>query len=117
MKNPILLFALAILSWIPLSGFAKGEKDTASFTVSGNCDMCKTRIEAGARVLENTVLGNGCAVERGAVVQQSILWDGAVAMRDTWLERCVVGEGCHVKTNAAIFDGVIVNPIRKNGNG
>lgn len=74
-------------------------------------DNC--RIEAGAKVLENTVLGNNCAVERGAVVKQSILWDGAVAMRDTWLERCVVGKDCHVKTNAAIFDGVIVDPIRK----
>lgn len=73
------------------------------------------RIEAGAKVLENTVLGNNCAVERGAVVKQSILWDGAVAMRDTWLERCVVGRGCHVKTNAAIFDGVIVDPLRKEG--
>jgi NDP-sugar pyrophosphorylase family protein len=72
------------------------------------------RIESGAKVLENTVLGNGCAVERGAVVKESILWDGAVAMRDTWLERCVVGKGCHVKTNAAIFDGVIVDPIRKD---
>ena len=46
-------------------------------------------------------------------MKESILWDGAVAMRDTWLERCVVGRGCHVKTNAAIFDGVIVDPIRK----
>jgi Nucleoside-diphosphate-sugar pyrophosphorylase involved in lipopolysaccharide biosynthesis/translation initiation factor 2B, gamma/epsilon subunits (eIF-2Bgamma/eIF-2Bepsilon) len=72
-------------------------------------------IEAGARVLENTVLGNGCAVERGAVVKESILWDGATAMRDTWLERCVVGRDCKVKTNAAIFDGVIVDPLRKNG--
>jgi NDP-sugar pyrophosphorylase family protein len=76
--------------------------------IGNNC-----RIEAGAKVLENTVLGHGCAVERGAVVKQSILWDGAVAMRDTWLERCVVGKDCHVKTNAAIFDGVIVDPVRK----
>src|SRR2546421_847269 len=75
------------------------------------------RIEADAKVLENSVLGNGCAVERGAVVKQTIMWDGAVAMRDTWLERCVVGKGCHVKTNAAIFDGVIVDPIRKDAAG
>lgn len=74
-------------------------------------DNC--HIEANARVLEGSVLGNGCAVERGAVVKQSILWEGAVAMRNTWLERCVVGHDCHVKTNAAIFDGVIVDPIRK----
>ena len=72
------------------------------------------RVEAGARVLENSVLGNECTVERGAVVKESILWDGATVQRDTWLERCVVGKGCHVKTNAAIFDGVIVDPIRKD---
>lgn len=76
-------------------------------------DNC--RIEAGAKVLENTVLGNGSAVEMGAVVKQSILWEGAVVMRDTWLERCVVGQNCHVKSNAAVFDGVIVNPLRKDG--
>jgi len=53
-------------------------------------------------------------VEKGAVVQESILWDGAVVMRDTMLVRCVVGHGCKVKSNVAIFDGVIVdaNPRR-----
>jgi mannose-1-phosphate guanylyltransferase/phosphomannomutase len=69
-------------------------------------------IEAGARVMENSVIGNGCAVERGATIRQSILWDGAVAMRDTWLERCVVGKDCKVKSNAAVFDGVIVDPLK-----
>jgi mannose-1-phosphate guanylyltransferase/phosphomannomutase len=79
--------------------------------IGNNC-----RIEAGARVMENSVLGNGCEVERGAVVKQSILWDGAKVMRDTWIERCVVGKDCRVKTNAAIFDGVIVDPMRKCDN-
>ncbi len=73
-------------------------------------------IEANARVLENTVIGNHCAVEKGAIVKDSILWDGAVVMRQTQLERCVVGRGCHVKTNVAVFDGVIVDPIRRENN-
>jgi len=51
------------------------------------------------------------------VVKQSILWHGACVMRNTVLERCVVGERCRVKSNAAVFDGVIVDPIRRNGNG
>lgn len=76
-------------------------------------DNCK--IEARARVLENTVIGEGCTVEEGAVVQQSILWSGATVMRDTWIERCVVGQECQVKTNAAVFDGVIVSPFRRDG--
>jgi NDP-sugar pyrophosphorylase family protein len=68
------------------------------------------RIEAGAKVLEDSVLGPNCIVERGAIVRRSILWEGAVVMRDTILDRCVVGAGCKVKSNAAVFDGVIVSP-------
>ncbi len=36
-------------------------------------------------------------------------------MRGTQLERCVVGTDCHVKSNAAVFDGVIVDPERLAG--
>lgn len=74
------------------------------------------RILAGARVLEHTVIGNNCAVEEGATIQNSILWDGAVVMRNTHLERCVVGRDCRIKTDAAIFDGIIVNPQRQEDN-
>lgn len=70
------------------------------------------RIHANARVLENTVIGDNCAVEEGATVQDSILWEGATVMRNTHLERCVVGRDCKVQTDAAIFDGIIVNPQR-----
>ncbi|MCW5935487.1 MAG: NDP-sugar synthase [Fimbriimonadia bacterium] len=71
------------------------------------------KIESGARVLENSVIGENCVIEKGAVVQESILWDRAVVMQDTMLVRCVVGSGCRVKSNVAVFDGVIVEPIRK----
>lgn len=67
------------------------------------------RIEDGAQVLENTVIASNCSVEAGAVIRESILWEGAHVMADTRLEHCVVGKGCHVKSNAAIFDGVIVD--------
>jgi len=42
-------------------------------------------------------------------MKQSILWEGSRVMRDTWLEGCVVGKGCNIKCNAAIFDAVIVD--------
>ena len=71
------------------------------------------KIEAGAQVLENSVIGDNCVVETGATVKETILWEGAVVMRGTHLERCVVGHGCHVKSNAAVFDGVIVDPVRR----
>jgi mannose-1-phosphate guanylyltransferase/phosphomannomutase len=73
------------------------------------------RIEEGVHILENTIIGDNCVVEAGATLKESILWEGAVVMRGTHLERCVVGNGCHVKSNAAVFDGVIVDPVRRNG--
>lgn len=78
--------------------------------IGNNC-----RIERGAKLLEYSVLADGCVIEEGASVKQSILWPGACVMRGTMLERCVVGEKCSVKSSAAVFDGVIVDPIRRNG--
>lgn len=68
------------------------------------------RIEKNARVQEYSVLGDDCVIEEGATVKQSILWPGACVMQSTMLQRCVVGSGCRVKSNAAVFDGVIVDP-------
>ncbi|MCL5105585.1 MAG: NDP-sugar synthase [Armatimonadetes bacterium] len=78
--------------------------------IGNNC-----RIEAGAKLLEYSILADDCVLEEGAVVKQSVLWHGATVMRNTMLERCVVGEKCSVKSSAAVFDGVIVDPIRRNG--
>ena len=80
--------------------------------IGNNC-----RIEANAKVLENSVLGDNSVVEEDAVVKDSILWEGARVMRQTMLERCVVGTGCQVKSNAAVFDGLIVDLARRQGNG
>lgn len=77
--------------------------------IGNNC-----RIEAGAQLLEYSILADGCVLEEGAVVKQSILWPGACVMRNTMLERCVVGAQCSVKSSAAVFDGVIVDPVRRN---
>jgi len=79
--------------------------------IGNNC-----RIEKGAKLLEYSVLADDCVLEEGAAVKQSILWHGATVMRNTMLERCVVGEKCSVKSSAAVFDGVIVDPVRRNGN-
>ena len=80
--------------------------------IGNNC-----RIEKGAKLLEYSILADNCVLEEGAVVKQSVLWHGACVNRNTMLERCVVGEKCSVKSSAAVFDGVIVDPVRRNGNG
>jgi mannose-1-phosphate guanylyltransferase/phosphomannomutase len=79
--------------------------------IGNNC-----RIEKGAKLLEYSILGDNCVLEEGAVVKQSVLWHGACVMRNTMLERCVVGQQCSVKSSAAVFDGVIVDPVRRNNN-
>ncbi len=77
--------------------------------IGNNCKIGK-----GAKLLEYSVLGDGCILEEGAVVSCSILWQGASVLKDTMLQRCVVGDNCAVKSNAAVFDGVIVDPTRRN---
>ncbi|MHB1461877.1 MAG: sugar phosphate nucleotidyltransferase [Armatimonadota bacterium] len=76
-------------------------------TIGDNCI-----IGPGAKVLENSVLGANCEVRANATVDHSILWDHAVVEPDTMLVRCVVGRGSKVASNAAVFDGVIINPAR-----
>ncbi|HET6386125.1 MAG TPA: NDP-sugar synthase [Armatimonadota bacterium] len=71
--------------------------------IGNNC-----RIGRHARVLENTVLGADCVIEENATVRRSILWEGALVPSGTTLERCVIGRGCRVPPNAAIFDGTII---------
>lgn len=80
--------------------------------IGNNC-----RIEKGAQLLKHSVLADNCVLEMGSVVKQSVLWEGACVMRNTVIERCVVGDHCSVKSSAAVFDGVIVDPVRRNGGG
>jgi mannose-1-phosphate guanylyltransferase/phosphomannomutase len=69
-------------------------------------------IEAGAQVDDYCVLGDDCVVGAGSVVRESILWRGAQVEENTFLERCVVGLNCRVRSNAGIFGGVVVDPRR-----
>ncbi|MEN6372329.1 MAG: NDP-sugar synthase [Armatimonadota bacterium] len=73
--------------------------------IGKNCKIGKN-----AKVKEYSVLADGCVIEQDAAVKQSVLWHGATVMEGTKLERCVVGTGCRVKSNASVFDGVIVDP-------
>jgi NDP-sugar pyrophosphorylase family protein len=70
------------------------------------------RIGPGARIMEHSVLGDFCIVHAHTCIRQSILWDGATVGEQTILERCVVGNGCHVMSNAAVFNGVVISPHR-----
>jgi NDP-sugar pyrophosphorylase family protein len=83
----------------------------AGATVKGTCVVC-----AGARVAgeisDYTVVGAEAVIEPGAIVKNSILWDGAVIKAGTYLENCVVGDGVTVQSSHGIFNGLIVEPRR-----
>ncbi|MDQ2801092.1 MAG: NDP-sugar synthase [Armatimonadota bacterium] len=70
-------------------------------------------IGAGAKILENTIIADGCFIEPDVTLKDTILWAGARISRGTHLERCVVGTNVQVQSNAAIFDANIVDPTRR----
>jgi len=70
-------------------------------------------VEAGAKLLENTVIGDGCVIEANVTLKDTILWAGAHVSEGTHLERCVVGTNAQVQSSVAIFDANIVDPTRR----
>ena len=96
-------------------GFWKGENVTLDPTAQiGSPVAIGNNVTVGARakLLENTVIGDGCVIEADVTLKDSILWAGAHISRGTHLERCVVGTGAQVQSNVAIFDANIVDPTR-----
>jgi mannose-1-phosphate guanylyltransferase len=59
-------------------------------------------VEEGARVGPYVVLGDGCRVARGAVIRESLLWDGVVVGADARIEHAIVASRTHIGKNAAI---------------
>ena len=70
-------------------------------------------VGAGAKILENTVIGDGCVIEANVTLKDTILWAGARISEGTHLERCVVGTNAQVQSSVAIFDANIVDPTRR----
>ena len=62
----------------------------------------------GARVGPESVIGSGCTVGPGAVVERSILGPGTVLERESTVRDAVLGDGCRVAEHAHIGAGVIL---------
>jgi mannose-1-phosphate guanylyltransferase/phosphomannomutase len=70
------------------------------------------RIGVGVQITGNVVIGDGCVVEPGATLTNTILWTGAVVKKGTHLNGCLVGKGAEVHTNVAVFAGIVVEARR-----
>ncbi|HEV3398629.1 MAG TPA: sugar phosphate nucleotidyltransferase, partial [Actinomycetes bacterium] len=67
-----------------------------------------TKVEAGARLREYTVVGSGVIVKRDAFLHRAIVHDNAYIGPATSLRGCVVGRSADVKQGGRVEDGVVV---------
>jgi mannose-1-phosphate guanylyltransferase/phosphomannomutase len=67
-----------------------------------------TKVEAGARLREYTVVGSGVIVKRDAFLHRAIVHDNAYIGPGTSLRGCVVGRSADVKQGGRVEDGVVV---------
>jgi mannose-1-phosphate guanylyltransferase/phosphomannomutase len=66
-----------------------------------------SRVEAGAIILDHSVLGRS-VVNSGASVQRSVVHDGAYLGGNSSLRGCVLGKNSDVKSGARLEEGVVV---------
>ncbi|PYV14970.1 MAG: bifunctional N-acetylglucosamine-1-phosphate uridyltransferase/glucosamine-1-phosphate acetyltransferase, partial [Acidobacteria bacterium] len=59
-------------------------------------------------VIENSVLGEDCRVEEGALIRDSVVWAGTRICKSARLERALVGRQCHVGEGARLRPGTVL---------
>lgn len=68
-----------------------------------------TRIGAEARLEGGVIAGAGCAIERGALVAGSVLWDGVTVGEGATVRGSVLAEGARVGAGAVVERAVIAH--------
>jgi mannose-1-phosphate guanylyltransferase/phosphomannomutase len=87
----------------------RGARIDYSSTIEGRVVLGEgCRIEAGARVV-NSVVGDNTVIEEGAVVMDSVLWEGVEVGRGAVLQENVVASSTEVADGAHLSVGVIVS--------
>ena len=76
-----------------------------------------TKVEAGARLREYSVVGSGVIVKRDAFLHRAIVHDNAYIGPGTSLRGCVVGRSADVKEGGRVEDGVVVGDNAHIGHG
>lgn len=65
-------------------------------------------IEEGVYVTDS-VIGDGTQIEEGATVKNSIIWNDCTIGPGARLESCVIGSRCQVRARAYVGDGAVVS--------
>ena len=64
-------------------------------------------IKAGV-VIENSVLGEDCRVEEGALIKDSVIWSGTRVCTSARIERAILGRQCHIGQGARLRPGTVL---------
>ena len=74
-------------------------------------------LEAHLRLMEggSVITGQDCVIQRGASVEQAVLWDRVTVESGASVRQCVLADGVRIPANAAIERAVVVrwNTVRQ----
>jgi mannose-1-phosphate guanylyltransferase len=59
-------------------------------------------------VIENSVLGEDCRVEEGALIRDSVIWSGTRIRAQARIERSILGRQCHIGEGAHLRPGTVL---------
>jgi NDP-sugar pyrophosphorylase family protein len=59
-------------------------------------------------VIENSVLGEDCRVEEGALIRDSVIWSGTRIRPHAHITRSILGRQCHIGEGARLRSGTVL---------
>ena len=57
--------------------------------------------------IENSVLGEECRIEEGALIKDSVIWSGTRVRSNARVERAIIGRQCHIEEHAIVERSII----------
>jgi len=67
--------------------------------IGKNCE-----ISQNAQVGPYTVIGDGCRIRPGAIVENSILWSDVTIGNDTTIKNCIISSGTYIDAGKSLTD-------------
>ena len=87
---------------VPAAGILK-RTDKASVLIGDGAV-----IEDGVEVVGNVVIGPGCHIGCGVLLDECILWDQVQISEKARLQGCILGTGCQVSSNSQLGEGIVI---------
>ena len=82
----------------------KGAKLNAPCVIGKHCFIGRKAV-----VDSYTTIGNRSKIEPGAIVKNSILWEGVRVKKNVRLDNCIIGYNAKVSEDISVFEGTVLN--------